>query len=46
MNCKCLIMFNIYFTAPRPYVTTLNPKELKKMYYIVDELEPAVVVTC
>ena len=31
--------------APLPYVTKLNPKEMKKIYYIVDEVEPAVDVT-
>jgi len=45
MICKCLIICNIYFIAPRPYVTKLNPKEPIKMYNIVVELELAVDVT-
>jgi len=45
MIYKCLIICNIYFKAPRPYVTKLNPKEPKKMYNIVVELELAVEVT-
>jgi len=45
MICKCLIICNIYLTAPLPYVSKLNPKAIKKMYDIVAELELAVDVT-
>ena len=45
MICKCLIICNIYFKAPRPNVTKLNTKDTKKRYSNMDWQEPVVDAT-